>query len=590
MRLLFALAAASFAPPETRYQIDLSQAASRTLTVTVDTSCRASDCDFQLPVWNATYQVRDFAQYVTGFQASDPAGRPLPSRLLTPSSWRVTATPGARLRLRYRYLADGVSPFGCSASDRHVFLNFAQILLYPAGRLREPMSVGFLNVPAGWKTALELPEQEGLFHARHYDELADAPAELSPFAEAHFTLAGKRLRVVVDADPADYDLNRLKTTTEKIAAAATHIMQEAPFPSYTFFYHFRPGGGGGMEHANSTAIDARAPCRDCDLAGVTAHEFFHLWNVKRIRPASMEPIDYTREDITPSLWFAEGVTSTYGSYILLAAGLETPKRFLERLQDQITRYESLAARLEQSAEEASIAAWMERYPGYRRPSRSVSYYLKGELIGYALDLTIRQASGNRRSLDDVMRRLNLDYAQKGRFFEDTTALERLASEAAGRDLRDFFDRMVRRADPVDWNLYLGYAGYGVLPQVTTAPSLGLETGRAPGQALAVSELEPGGPADKAGLRSGDRLVSLNRRPVERNLAAALEALNLEPGASVSLEVERRGQTLSFTLKPAQVRRTSYRIEEIPNATAAQRGIASAWLRAKPSGRVTEPRP
>src|SRR5262249_55841020 len=162
-------------------------------------------------------------------------------------------------------------------------------------------------------------------------------------------------------------------------------------------------------------------------------------NVKRIRPQSLEPIDYTRENITPSLWFSEGVTSTYGAYIQLQAGLEDGPTFLQRLQDQITRYERVPARLAQSAEESSIAAWLERYPFYQRPSRSISYYLKGELAGYMLDLTIRHHSGNRRNLDDVMRRLNTEYAQKGRYFEDTDALERLASEAAGRDMKDFFD-------------------------------------------------------------------------------------------------------------------------------------------------------
>jgi len=573
MRALWALALWGLVlPATTRYEIDVGRAASRTLFVTVDAECPRPDCDFQMPVWNATYQVRDFSQHVTGFEASRP------HRMVGPSRWRVQAMAPERVRIRYRYFADAPGPFGAAASARHVFLNFAQVLVYPVDRIREPLQLRFRNVPQGWKTALELPERDGAFHARNYDELADAPAELSAFAEAAFTLAGRRLRVVVDAEPGDYDLKLLSDTAHQIASAATRIMDDVPFPGYTFLYHFRAGGGGGMEHANSTAIDARAPCRDCSLASVTAHEFFHLWNVKRIRPQSLEPIDYTRENLTPSLWFAEGVTSTYATYILLEAGLEQPKAFLERLGSQITRYEQTPARLAQSAEESSIAAWLERYPSYRRPSRSVSYYLKGELAGYLLDLAIRRHSGNRRSLDDVMRRLNTEYAKRGRFFEDTEALERLATEAAGHDMRNFFDDVIRRPAPIAWDALLGYAGLRLESQQTKVPTLGIEAGRAPGQGVTVGALDPGGPGDKAGLRVGDRLVAVNGRAVERSLEQALGGLGLEAGVRVTVEIERRGQTLSLTALPESTSRVSHRVVERPDATAEQKAIRAGWLR------------
>ncbi len=557
---------------ETRYEIDVSQAASHTLLVTVEATCRSAACDFQMPVWNATYQIRDFAQYVTAFETSRP------HRLVAPSRWRVDAAAGERIRVRYRYTANAPGPFGASASSRHVFLNFAQVLLYPVDRLREPMAVQFRNVPPHWKVALELPRSEGWFRARNYDELADAPAELAEFAEAKFQVGGRRVRIVADGDPSDYDLALLESTFRRIAETATRIMQDAPFPSYTFILHFRPGGGGGMEHANSTAIDARAPCRDCTLASVAAHEFFHLWNVKRIRPQSLEPIDYTRENITPSLWFCEGVSNAYASYILLQAGLLDAETFLAGLGGDITRYEQTPARLAQSAEESSVSAWLERYPAYRRPTRSVSYYLKGELVGYLLDLAIRRYSSNRRSLDDVMRRLNTEYAQKGRFFEDTAAIERLASEAAGRDLHEVFDRLVRTPAPIEWDQYLGFAGYRLAPETTQVPSLGAEAGRATGAGIVVSFVEPDGPAGKAGLRSGDRLVSLNGRPLERSLEGTLARLDLKPGESLSVEIDRRGERRTLAVTPAFVQRVTYRIEEKPSVTAAERSVRNGWLR------------
>ncbi len=572
MRLLPALLCLVASAADTRYEIDLSQASARTLLITVETTCRSAECDFQMPVWNATYQIRDFSQYVTAFEASRP------HRLLTPSRWRVEAAPGERVRVRYRYWADNPSPFGVTASDRHVFLNFAQVLVYPVDRLREPISLVFRNVPAKWKTALELPHRDGAYHARSYDELVDSPAEISAFAETSFTVGGRRLRLVVDADPADYDLPLLEASARKIAQAATDIMQDVPFPSYTFFYHFRPGGGGGMEHANGTAIDARAPCRDCALSSITAHEFFHLWNVKRLRPQSLEPVDYTRENITPSLWFCEGVTSTYGSYIQLQAGLLDPASFLQALGGDITRYEQVPAHLTQSAEESSISAWLERYPSYRRPARSISYYLKGELAGYLLDLAIRHHSQNRRSLDDVLRRLNTDYAKKGQFFEDGAALRRLVSEAAGHDLGDLFDRLIRRAAPIEWDTFLGYAGYRLRSEVSEAPSLGADAGRAPGVGVAVSFVEPGGPGEKAGLRVGDRIVSLGERTVDRSLESALLLLDPKPGATVAVEIERRGERRTLSVTPSFSRRVAYRIEEKPGATPGELALRHSWLR------------
>ncbi len=579
-RLLILLCCATAALAETHYEIDVARAPLHVLLVSIETDCPKIDCDFQMPVWNALYQIRDFAQFVNRFEAAGTAGKPVVYRMLTPSLWRVKAAPGEHVRIRYEYFADSPGPFGCSASARHVFLNFAQILMYPVGRLREPASVAFRNLPAAWKIAVELPERKGSFRARNYDELVDAPVEMSAFQEADFTLAGKRMRVVVDGDPEDYNLNLLEDTARRVAATAAEIMQDVPFPSYTFIYHFRKGGRGGMEHANSCAIDAAAPCRNCTLAGVTAHEFFHLWNVKRIRPQSLEPIDYTRENITPSLWFSEGVTSTMGAYIQLQAGLLEPRDFLSRLESGITSYEQLPARLTQSAEEASIEAWLERYPFYERPGRSVSYYLKGELAGYLLDLTIRHCSAGRKSLDDLMRRLNMAYAKKGSFFDDTDAIQRAASEVAGRDLKDFFDAVVRSAAPIDWDKYLQYAGYRLAPTVQYVPTLGIETERIAGPAWVLSRLEAGGAAEQAGLEPGDRLVALDQRPIRRDPDLELSSLALKPGAGVSLEIERGSRKMSVEVYPAFVRRVTYKLEEITAPTVEQRLIRAGWLRGR----------
>jgi predicted metalloprotease with PDZ domain len=236
-----------------------------------------------------------------------------------------------------------------------------------------------------------------------------------------------------------------------------------PFSRYTFILHFtREDGGGGMEHRNGTAITLRVPqLRDQweNLEDVAAHEFFHLWNVKRIRPQSLEPIDYVHGNDTRDLWFCEGVTSAYAELALLRAGLTSRKTFYARLGTAIETLQSRPARFFQSAEESGLEAWFEKYSDYLRPARSISYYNKGELLGFLLDLALRHATGNGAGLDDVMRRLNEDFARPRRYYTEADLRGLIAETAPGfSGLEAFFADYVRGTRELDYDTYLGYAG------------------------------------------------------------------------------------------------------------------------------------
>ncbi len=249
--------------------------------------------------------------------------------------------------------------------------------------------------------------------------------EIGTFHEFDFNQGAGHYRVIVDGDAADYDMQKIVTTVRGIVAAETAWMDDRPPDRYLLLYHFVRGLGGiAMEHADSTAIDVSAggPAQDPQsLADLTAHEFFHLWNVKRIRPQSLEPTDYTRENYTTNLWFIEGVTTTVADYARLAAGLLDQSRFLSGLALQIKQLEQRPAHLTQSAEESSLDTWLEKYEYYRQPERSVSYYNKGYLLGVLLDLEIRDASNDAASLQDLFQWLNQNYARKGRFSPTPTA-------------------------------------------------------------------------------------------------------------------------------------------------------------------------
>ena len=266
--------------------------------------------------------------------------------------------------------------------------------MYPVDARTSPVEISFTDLPTGWRIATALSHVGDGFAAQDYDRLVDSPVEIGVFQESDFDQGGGHYRVVVDADPADYDMQKIVATLRSLVAAATAWMDDQPFQTYLFLYHFPRGpAGGGMEHAYSTAIDisaSRLAENPLSLGDVTAHEFFHLWNVKRIRPQSLEPIDYTKENYTRALWFSEGVTTTAGNIIRLRAGLLDEARYLKEMADEIAELQRRPAHLTQSAEESSLDAWLEKYDYYRLPTRSISYYNKGYLLGVLLDLQVRE--------------------------------------------------------------------------------------------------------------------------------------------------------------------------------------------------------
>ncbi len=402
-----------------------------------------------LPAWNALYQVRDFSYRVRDVRASNSAApaTALPIRMLDKQTWKISLpgagadSPAQTATLDYSVEWDDPGPFNSQLNAHHAFVNFAEVLMYVPTRRQEDTQVQFDDAPEGWRTAAELPAgaQPNSFTAASYDKLVDAPAEAGKFADFSFDESGAHFRVIVDGK--DWHHERLESILRDITKYEIHLMGGAPFSQYTFFYHFGPYpevGGGGMEHANCTAI--AVPSGDA-AASVTAHEFFHAWNVKRIRPQTLEPVDYTKEMYTRALWFAEGVTSTYGSYALERSGLWTKDQFYADLAGQIGELDSRPAHHWQSVEESSLDAWLEGYDEYRRPERSISYYNKGQIVGDMLDLAIRDATDNHKSLDDVLRSLNENYAKQGRFYDDSHGVQTTAEEVAGTNFDGFLPRL-----------------------------------------------------------------------------------------------------------------------------------------------------
>jgi predicted metalloprotease with PDZ domain len=535
----------------------------------------------QLPVWNALYQVRDFAQYVNWVHAKDHSGHVLAVRELDKSRWQITGAEGGAV-IEYQIFVDSPGPFGAQFNTHHAFFNLAQILMYAVDARNGPMVVRFNQVPDRWQVATPLTSgSEGRFSAESYDRLVDSPVEIGDFKESDFDEGGAHYRVIIDAESGDYDMEKIATMLRKIVAAATSWMDDRPFDNYMFLYHFPHGpAGGGMEHSYSTAIAVNADVLAQSpevLASVTAHEFFHLWNVKRIRPQALEPVDYTKENYTRALWFSEGCTSTAADFIELRGGLLDERHFELLLASGIGELEQRPAHLTQSVEESSLDAWLEGDSYYRRPERSISYYNKGELLGITLDLAVREASHGQASLREVLQWMNQNYAKKGRFFPDSDGVREAAEAVSHTDLGWFFTKYVSGTEEIPWNDFFRGVGLRLVEGKNTAADAGFTASRNFDAPMTVTSVTAGSEAERTGLQTGDTILEFNGRTPGPESSQEIE--QLIPGNAITVKVRgRRGGDRELKWKVGSREEISYELKDVENVSAEQQARRATWLK------------
>jgi predicted metalloprotease with PDZ domain len=568
------------------YTVSLVDAQNSLLRIRMTLPPGEAERQIQLPVWNALYQVRDFAQYVRKVNARNRSGNSLQVRKKDKTTWRIYGAADGT-DIEYETVAILPGPYGAQFTPEHAFLNLAMVLMYEVGGRASPATVAFHGLPAGWRVATALrpaPPSQGevtnpAFAADNYDALVDAPVEIGNFQATSFIQDGATYRIVVHGERSDFNMDQVSEMVRKITAAAVEWMEDRPFDAYTFIYHFpRAAAGGGMEHANSCAIDVTASTlasNSMALPGVTAHEFFHLWNVKRIRPQSLEPIDYTRENYTTSLWFSEGVTSTVEDYILLGAGLLDEQGFLQRLAHQIRTLQQRPAHLSQSSEESSLDTWFDKYPQYRLPQRSISYYNKGAILGVLLDLRMREASGGTKSLRDLFHWMNQQYAKQGKLFSDSDGVRLAAEGLSGADFAPFFRAYVAGVDEIPYDEFFAPVGLKLVRRTVPVTSAGFTAMRNFDTPLTVSTVEPGSAAERAGLAVGDRIVSINGEPAPADLESVIAVL--EPTGVLRLRIGGRAGERDLKLKLTSKEQEDYALVDVDNITPQQHARRAAWL-------------
>jgi predicted metalloprotease with PDZ domain len=416
----------------------------------------------------------------------------------------------------------------------------------------------------------------------NFDILFDSPIEVGTQDVFGFDAAGVKYEVAMYGG-GNYDKERLKKDMAKVIEAETAVFGENPNKHYTFIVHNRSRGGGGLEHLSSTVLGASREQYGSEggyisFLGLVAHEHFHLWNVKRLRPIVLGPFDYETENYTTNLWIAEGFTAYYQNLIRRHAELYSVDSYLADAVGDINTVENQPGTKVQPLAEASFDAWIKAYrPNENSYNTGISYYDKGAVVGMLLDLEIMNTTGGKQSLDDVMKYMyNTYYKGKKRGYTD--AEFKLAFEKfAGKNLDDFYAKYINGLAPIDYNKYLGYAGYKITDQLADGnnPTLGVSASNQPGGKKIVSMVQRDGAGWKDGINVGDEIVSVDGTPVT-DMTTLMNGRKV--GDKITVAVIRDGKPYSLPVTLLRNNRVQYKAEELPNPTAQQLAVRKKWLK------------
>jgi predicted metalloprotease with PDZ domain len=544
-----------------------------------------------MPVWTpGSYLVREFARNVEEFSAVDGSGAPLEWSKISKNLWRIRSKRASRLRLNYRVYAFERSVRTSFLDDTHGTINGASLFMFVGGYPDIPHRLIVEPAPSWHQVTTGLEQVAGekdTFLAPDYDTLIDCPVEIGTHQVSEFIVGGVPHRVAL-CGRGNHDPARICADLQKIVERAFEVFGHIPYSHYTFLIHLTADGGSGLEHANSTLLQVHrwtfkpeeSYRRFLELA---AHEYFHVWNVKRLRPEGLGPFDYSRENYTRQLWVSEGFTDYYAEQILRRAGFLTAEQYLEGLTKAIRDLQEIPGRLVESVAEASFDAWIKFYRQDQNfPNKSVSYYLKGGLIGLLLDLEIRKRAEG-RCLDDVLRHLYARYWRKlGRGFSEGE-FRAACEKIAGGSLEEFFADYCYGTREMDFARCLEYAGLKFRQPATADEKpqkayLGISAKTVEGRLMIVG-VTRGSPAFEQGLNLNDEIIAAGGFRMNQELLTA-RITELAPGTKIDLLVARDGQLLMLPTVLGAQEPQDYGIERVADPTPGQKRIYEQWLRAK----------
>ena len=565
-------------PPQISYTIGMSKPWTHLLEVEMRLNWAANApalAEVSLPVWTpGSYLVREYARHVESFAATDAGGNALGWRKADKNTWQIETKGAAEIVVKYNVYSNELTVRTNELNDSHAFFTPAALLMFPKDELKTASTVRVVPYK-DWKIATGLPKVEGqtnVFRAENFDVLYDSPFEVGNFKEISFTVQGKPHRFVVEGE-GNYDLARIAKDTTKIIEESYKIFGELPYNDYTFILNLR--GGGGLEHMNSTALQwgrfGFSGNGHNSFLALVAHEYFHLWNVKRIRPDALGPFDYENENYTKLLWIAEGATAYYESVLLQRAGIVSAKEFFDGKTAQIQSLQERPGRFETSLEEASFDAWIKYYRQDENAiNNQISYYDKGELVSFLLDVEIRAASKGTKSLDDVMRYLNNEFAKKNRNFTPED-YQKVSEMMAGKSLEDFFAKYVRGRADIDYSAILSGIGLQLKDNKGRETTyLGANT-RQDGDRLTITSVPKGTPAYEQGLNASDQIVAVDGARANQTFLQNYLG-EKKVGDKVRLTVFRFDELREFEITLGGRARSAYQIATADSPTDEQKRV------------------
>jgi predicted metalloprotease with PDZ domain len=575
--------------PKFTYQVAMPQPNSHYFEVTLTVeNWQLSQLNLKMPAWTpGSYLIREYVRHLQDFAAyQETTQKSLNYQKIAKNHWCIQTPSIDKIIVFYRIYAYDLSVRTNHLDYSHGYFNGAALFFFVPDFEKFPITLRIVPPQADWQVATgltALPTTHSLptFIAPDFDTLVDCPVEIGPHTRYEFQVLDKLHHFVVWGK-GNLNSDRLIADLQKIITVEANLFGGLPYDYYCFILHLASQGYGGLEHKNSCSLiysrfGFREPEKYQNFLQLVAHEFFHLWNIKRIRPQAIENFDYEQENYTPSLWFSEGTTSYYDLLIPLRAGIYDSNTFLKKLGQEITRFLLTPGRQVQPLAESSFDAWIKLY---RRDANSdnsqMSYYLKGQLVTLLLDLIIRDRFQNQRSFDDVLRQMWEKFGRMEKGFTPTE-LETVIAEVAQQDLTAFFQRYLYQTEEIPFNIYL--APFGLQLQAIfeepSLPYLGLKV-QSENNKERIKFVARHSPAEQAGLSPDDELLALNGLRVNaEHLFQRLK--DYQADDIIQITVFHQDTLRTVTVQLAAPQPSRYEVVKIQNPSNDQRKKFVGWL-------------